>query len=250
MEPGLFVLAFVLFFTIAVLYSSVGHAGASGYLAIMAFLSLAPESIKPTSLILNIVVAMIASVKFIRAGYFEKRLFFYFIITSLPMAFIGGYITVNPHYFKLLAGVFLVVSAVLLVVKSYLKPSIKPLKPMPLGYGLLIGSVIGLISGLIGVGGGVFLSPILILGNWTHVKNASGIAALFILLNSAAGLSGHLAAVNRVDAQIFYWVAAVMMGGLLGSHLGTRKFNNKLVLALLFVVLLSAGLKFILVDGL
>jgi hypothetical protein len=113
---------------------------------------------------------------------------------------------------------------------------------------LLIGSVIGLISGLIGVGGGVFLSPILILGNWTHVKNASGIAALFILFNSAAGFLGHLTAVSNVDAQIFYWVAAVMMGGMLGSHLGTRKFNNKLVLALLFVVLLSAGLKFVLVG--
>ncbi|HEX2899196.1 MAG TPA: sulfite exporter TauE/SafE family protein, partial [Bacteroidia bacterium] len=207
------ILPFFLFMLIATLYSSVGHAGASGYLAIMALLSFAPESIKPTSLILNIAVALIASVKFIRAGYFDRRIFLAFVLTSLPFAFLGGYISINPQYFKLLAGIFLIVSAVLLFLKQYLKPSTANPRPMPLAAGLVLGSVIGLLSGLIGVGGGIFLSPILIMANWASVKNAAGISALFILCNSVAGFAGHFTAIQVLDGSILYWLAAVMIGG-------------------------------------
>jgi uncharacterized protein len=243
-----FFLAFFLFMTIATLYSSVGHAGASGYLAIMALLSFAPDTIKPTSLILNCVVALIASVKFIRAGWFDRRIFLAFVATSLPLAFVGGYLTISPQYFKLFAGVFLIFSAVLLFVKQYLSARQAEVRRMPLAVGLVLGSIIGLLSGLIGVGGGIFLSPILIMGNWATVKNASGVAALFILCNSLAGLAGHVTALNKLDHTLLYWLPAVIIGGFIGSYLGTKKFNNKVIIACLFLVLISAGLKFVLVD--
>lgn len=242
------ILTFFLFATIATLYSAVGHAGASGYLALMALLSFAPETIKPTSLVLNIVVASIASVKYIRADCFDKKIFLSFIFASVPMAFLGGYIPISPKYFKLIAGLFLVVASFFLLIRTYYKPVQTTTKSMPLVYGLIGGSFIGLISGLVGVGGGIFLSPIIILANWTSVKNASGVAALFILCNSVSGLAGHIVALNKIEFSIFYWIVAVIIGGLFGSYLGTIKFNNKIIITCLFLVLLTAGLKFLLVD--
>lgn len=248
MTTGAIIILFLLFYVVAALYSSVGHAGASGYLAIMALMSFTPESIKPTSLILNIVVALIASVKFIRAGYFDRRIFFAFVITSLPFAFIGGYITVPANYFKLIAGIFLVVSAFFLLLREYLTTKENGEEKMPFYAGTILGSVIGLFSGLIGVGGGIFLSPILIMKRWTTLKKASGIAALFILVNSISGLAGNLTAVKHLDANISYWIVAVVLGGITGSWLGTKKYNNKLIISFLFIVLISAGIKFIFVD--
>jgi uncharacterized protein len=242
-------LACIFFFVIAIIYSSVGHAGASGYLAVMALLSFAPDTIKPTSLVLNIIVASIASVKYLKADCFDKKIFIPVILSSIPMAFLGGYIHLNTKYFKLIAGLFLIAASVLIVVREFNKEKGEiNIKPMPIGFGVFIGAVIGLISGLIGVGGGIFLSPIIISANFTTVKKASGIAALFILCNSLAALTGHIAAMNKIDHNIFYWVVAVIIGGLLGSHLGTVKFNNRIIILCLFLVLLSAGLKFLLVD--
>jgi uncharacterized membrane protein YfcA len=242
------ILVIFLFLIISILYSSVGQAGASGYLAVMALLSFAPESIKPTSLILNIVVATIASIKYLRADYFDRRIFIVLIVASLPMAFLGGYLPITPKFFKLLAGLFLIVSSVLLLAKEYFNKPEAQTKRMTVTYGLITGSIIGLISGLIGVGGGIFLSPILIMGKWTTVKKASGITALFILFNSVAGLSGHLVALNKIDHNIIYWIGAVVIGGLTGSYLGTIKFNNRVMVTCLFLVLLTAGLKFVFID--
>ena len=136
----------------------------------------------------------------------------------------------------------------LLFAKQYIRPKDSPIRPMPLWTGLVLGAVIGLLSGLIGVGGGIFLSPILIMGNWATVKNAGGVSALFILCNSLAGLAGHISGFQQLDGNIAYWLVAVVIGGVIGSYLGTMKFNNKVVTAFLFLVLLSAGLKFVLVD--
>jgi uncharacterized protein len=119
---------------------------------------------------------------------------------------------------------------------------------MPVKWGLAIGSIIGLISGLIGVGGGIFLSPVIIMANWTTIKKASGIAALFILANSLSGLAGHLTAINQIDYNIVYWIIAVIIGGLTGSYLGTIKFQNRIIITCLFLVLLTAGFKFVLFD--
>lgn len=247
MTNNFFVLTFILFSVIALLYSSIGHAGASGYLAIMALLSFAPDSIKPTSLILNIVVASIASYKFINESYFDKNIFS-FIITALPMAFIGGYVAIPPKYFKLIAGIFLIISAIILFVKEFIKTEKNTTQSLPLIWKLSLGAIIGFVSGLIGVGGGIFLTPILILTNQTSLKKASGISALFILCNSIAGLVGHVTAFNKIDSNIFYWIIAVIFGGLIGSYLGTKIFNNKIIIGCLFLILISAGLKFLIID--
>lgn len=248
MSNDTLILAFFLFLIISVFYSSVGHAGASGYLAIMALLSFAPDTIKPTSLILNIVVASIASVKYLKAGYFDKKIFFSVILTSLPAAFIGGYVHISPGYFKLIAGIFLILASVLMVIREYVKKPEEPYKQIPLMTGLIIGSIIGFISGLIGVGGGVFLSPIIIMFSWTSVKNVSGIAALFILVNSVAGLAGHITGISHIDFDIIYWIVAVMIGGMAGSYFGTIIFNNRVIIVFLSLVLLTAGLKFVFID--
>lgn len=242
-------LTFSLFFIVAVLYSSVGHAGASGYLAIMALLSFAPETIKPISLTLNIVVASIASFQFIRKGYFDRRLFLIVVSASIPFSFVGGYLQLEPKIFKLIAGLFLIVSAAMMIVKIYAKQvSTTAVKQMPLLAGIIAGGTIGLFSGLIGVGGGIFLSPIVIAMGWASVKHTSGIAALFILLNSISALAGHVSAYQYIDVNIVFWIIAVLLGGILGSHLGTSRINSRLILGLLFIVLLSAGIKFVFVD--
>lgn len=248
MSTETIIIASILFLIIAIIYSSVRQAGSSGYLAIMALLSLAPETIKPTSLILNIVVASIASFQYIKSNYFNRKIFLPLIITSIPAAFLGGYLTISPKYFKLIAGLFLICASALLIIKQYSKQHEIDLNKMPTIMGLIIGSIIGLISGLIGVGGGIFLSPIIIMANWTNVKNASGITALFILVNSVAGLAGHLTAINKVDNNITFWIVAVIIGGLSGSYLGTTKLPNKILIVCLFVVLLTAGLKFLFID--
>jgi uncharacterized protein len=248
LEMDFIVLAVGLFFLIALLYSSVGHAGASGYLAIMALLSFPPETIKPTSILLNIVVASIASYQFIKKDFFNFRIFLSFVLTSIPAAFIGGYLSLPSHYFKLFAGIFLILSTIALLISAKWSKQNYPLRIIKPYQPILIGAFIGFVSGIIGVGGGIFLSPVLILSRWATVKQASGIAALFILVNSVAGLTGHLSAVKTIDTSILYWIMAVIVGGVIGTNLGTRKFNNSLIIYILALVLVSAGLKFILVD--
>lgn len=239
-------LALILFFIVAVLYSSVGHAGASGYLAIMALLSFAPDTIKPISLTLNIVVAAIASFNFIRKGFFDQRLFLIVVSASIPFSFVGGYMQLAPELFKLIAGGFLILSAGMIVFKTSLNSLHKDVNSsMPMLHGIIIGSVIGLFSGLIGVGGGIFLSPIILLMGWASVKQTSGIAALFILLNSISALSGHIAAYRYIDTDIYLWVIAVVLGGTIGSKLGTSRIDNRIILSLLVIVLLTAGVKFL-----
>lgn len=237
----------ICFLLISFLYSSVGHAGASGYLAVMALMSFPVESIKPVSLVLNIVVSLIATYKFLKSGCFDRKVFLMFAVTSIPMAFIGGYLKIDSHWFKIFAGVFLVISALLLIGRQFIKTS-DEIKKVNLPVALVIGAIIGLVSGLLGVGGGIFLSPVIIILGWATVRNASGIAALFILCNSILGLTGHYAALKSVPFETIYFLAFVAVGGFVGSHYGSQKFNNKIILGFLFLVLLSAGVKFLFVG--
>jgi uncharacterized protein len=230
----------------ALLYSSVGHAGASGYLAAMALFGLAPAMMKPTALTLNIVVAVIATVRFYQAGCFSWRLFWPFAITSVPCAFIGGGIMLPGDYYKPLVGLVLLFSAWRLGLAAPADAQGK--RNLPLWAAIVLGMGIGLLSGLTGVGGGIFLSPLLLLTRWAEPRNTAGVSAAFILVNSIAGLLGHLASVAAVPSAIPLWAAAAGLGGFLGSSYGSRRLGSLALRRLLSVVLIIAGLKMLVIG--
>jgi len=185
-------------FAVAVLYSSVGHGGASGYLAVMALLAVAPEVTRPTALILNLFVASIAFIQFYRAGHFDLRIFLPFAAGSIPFAFLGGMIHLPTTVYKIILGVTLMLAAIRLAIN--LKSDSEVRTPQ-IWLCLLIGACLGFVSGLVGVGGGIFLTPILLLMNWTETKKAAGISALFILVNSISGLLGNYAQVLKLPTS-------------------------------------------------
>jgi len=230
-------------FAVAILYSSVGHAGASGYIAVMSLLSLAPAEIKPIALTLNILVASIGTWQFWRAGHFSWSLFWPFALLSVPLAFAGGYLNLPTHIFKVLVGIILLVSAVQFLVHPPVESD--PHQP-PRLVALGAGGVLGLLSGLTGTGGGIFLTPLLIFMHWARTKSASAVSALFILVNSAAGLAGTFTATQNFPTFAWALVIAAGIGGTTGSYFGSRRLPNPAIKRLLAVVLTIAGLKLIL----
>ena len=227
---------------VAFLYSSVGHAGASGYIAVMTMFSMAPSAIKPTALVLNIVVACIGAWQFWRAGHFSWSFFWPFAILSIPFAFIGGYLNLPTHIFKILVGIVLLLSAVKFFIDPKEKPNPRaPSKPISSG----VGAGLGLLAGLTGTGGGIFLTPLVILMGWARTKTASAVSALFILVNSVSGLAGNLSATKYFPAFAWSFVASALVCGTAGSYLGSRKFSPMIIKRLLAVVLTIAGLKLI-----
>lgn len=231
-----------LIFLAALLYSSVGHAGASGYLASMALFGLAATTMKPTALTLNILVAIIASIKYYRAGCFSWRLFYPFALGSVPFSFLGGMVSLPTQLYKPVVGLVLLYSAYRLLKCSDVKPNVIS---VPLLSGVSAGSGIGLLSGLTGVGGGIFLSPLLLFMGWSDPRQASGVAAVFILVNSIAALLGHCASISHVPAEIVLWAPAALIGGWLGAQYGSRRLPTPWILRLLAAVLLVAGLKMV-----
>ncbi len=231
-----------LIFIAAALYATVGHAGASAYLAVMGLFSLAPDIMKPTALALNILVAVIGTFKFWRAGHFSWGMFWPFAAASIPFAFIGGALTLPGDWYKIIVGLVLLYAAYRLF---FIKMTTleREDNPPPLWASLLIGAGIGLLSGLTGVGGGIFLSPILLLAGWAGTKRTSAIAAAFILVNSIAGLLGRLSSVALLPAQIPYWGAAAVLGGWIGAEYGSKRLANPLIRKLLAVVLVIGGVK-------
>lgn len=228
---------------IALLYSSVGHAGASGYIAVMSLADIAPAEIKPTALALNILVASIASWQFWRAGRFSWSLFWPFALASVPMAFAGGYLNLPTQWFKFLVGFILLWSALQLFVRP---PEEREPKPPTKPVALCTGAGIGLLSGLTGTGGGIFLTPLLIFLRWARTTTASGVSALFILLNSIAALSGNVTATKSLPAFALPLALAVIVGGSIGSYLGSRRLPHLVIKRLLAAVLSIAGAKLIL----
>ena len=229
-----------LIFIVALLYSTVGHAGASGYLAAMALFGISPLVMKPTALILNILVAIIGTVRFYRAGFFSWRVFWPFVITSIPASFIGGSLTLPVPIYKSIVGIVLLYSAVRLFFSASRADQKDPTPP-PIALALIIGAAIGLLSGLTGVGGGIFLSPVLLLMNWARTKETSGVAVAFILVNSIAGLLGHVSSVALVPSPILYWAPAAIIGGWIGTILGTRVLPVAGIRRWLSIVLVLAG---------
>jgi uncharacterized membrane protein YfcA len=226
---------------LAFLYASVGHGGASGYLALMAIFSFAPETMKPTVLLLNLFVAGIAFYHYYKAGYFNKKLFLSFAMASIPMAFVGGMIEVDASIYKKVLAVLLIF-AILKMLNVFGKES-EYIKQVKLWQGLAVGAVIGFFSGLIGIGGGIILTPIILLLHWGKMKEAAAVSALFIWVNSAAGLMGQISSGVKISSQAFILVGVALIGGFLGSYYGSRKFNNSLLRYVLAFVLIIASVK-------
>ena len=233
-----------LFFVGAALYASVGHGGASSYLAIMGLFSLAPDVMKPTALALNILVASVATFKFYRAGLFSWRLFWPFAVASIPAAFVGGAVMLPARSYKIVVGVVLLYAAVWMF-RSALRPISKETHSPPLWAALLAGLAIGFLSGLTGVGGGIFLSPLLLSMGWAETRATSGVAAPFILVNSIAGLLGHFASVSQLPPNVSVWGAAALIGGWIGASYGSKRAPVPVLRQLLSLVLIVAGVKLI-----
>ncbi|MBT8255168.1 MAG: sulfite exporter TauE/SafE family protein [Bacteroidia bacterium] len=228
---------------IAFLYASVGHGGASGYLALMALFSFSPEIMKPTALLLNLFVAGIAFFHYYREGHFNRKMFLYFAIASIPLAFLGGLIEIEALVYKRILAVLLVF-AILKMLNLFGRET-KAIKDLQLWQGLVVGGVIGFFSGLIGIGGGIILTPVILLLHWGNMKEAAAVSALFIWVNSASGLAGQLSSGATISSQAFIMVAAALAGGFFGSYFGSKKFNNKALRYLLAVVLSIACVKLI-----
>jgi uncharacterized protein len=228
---------------VAFLYSSVGHAGASGYIAVMTLVGLTPTVIKPAALVLNILVATLATWQFWRAGHFSWPLFWPFAVASIPMAFVGGYVNLPTKAFKILVGIVLLYSAARFLVGQAQKneEAQPPTKPVAIS----MGAGLGLLAGLTGTGGGIFLTPLLIFRRWAITKTAAAVSALFILVNSIAGLLGNISSTRQLPLFALPLAAAAIGGGAVGSYLGSRQFSPGLIKKLLAIVLLIAGYKLI-----
>ncbi len=230
---------------ISFFYASVGHGGASGYLALMALFSITPELMKPTALLLNLFVAAIAFYYYYKEGYFNKKLFFYFAMASIPMSFLGGFIEVDATIYKKILAVLLIF-AVLRMLNIFGKEKTK-IKDIKLWQGLLVGGIIGFFSGLIGIGGGIILSPVILLLHWGKMKEAAAVSALFIWVNSASGLIGQLSSGIHLSIQSFGLVAIALVGGFFGAYFGSKKINNHSLRYVLAFVLVIASVKLFLV---
>lgn len=227
----------------AMLYSSVGHAGASAYIALMALFGIEASVMRPTALVLNVIVATLASVRFVKAGLFRWRALWPFLVTAIPMAWVGGAIHLPSDVYRPLVGVVLWLSAVRLLWPVELKVQHES-KDAPLLIALPAGAGIGLLAGLTGTGGGIFLSPLLLFLAWAPTRQASGVAAVFVLANSLAGLGGQLASLDSLPDELPLYAGAVLVGGIAGTSLGIR-VPAPIILKLLAVVLLIAGAKLV-----
>jgi uncharacterized membrane protein YfcA len=227
---------------VAFLYSSVGHAGASGYIAVMTLLGIAPATIRPTALLLNILVASIGSIQFARAGYFRWRLFWPFALLSIPAAYFGGYLQLPVATLRILIGLVLLFSAGRLFLRRSDPQEVRfPAPPAALS----LGGIIGLLSGLTGTGGGIFLTPMLLFFGWARIREAAAVSALFILVNSIAGLAGYFVAHQSIPSLGLVLAGAAIIGGTAGSHFGSQRFAVRTISLVLAIVLVIAGTKLI-----
>jgi uncharacterized protein len=233
----------VLLFIVAFLYASVGHGGASGYIAVLTLFSIPKLLYKPVVLIMNTIIAGIAFIQFYRAGHFKWKLAWPFLITSIPCAFIGSKYAVSDNLYNMLLGAALLFPMVrLLVISAKDSGKIKPLKLLP---AFFWGALIGFVSGFLNIGGGIFLSPVIVLMGWGNTKDAAAVSSLFIVCNSLAGLAADKAINIHFTSTTYTWLIAAVVGGLAGSYLGSRHFNLITVRYLLSAVLCIAAVKLI-----
>jgi uncharacterized membrane protein YfcA len=226
---------------VAFMYAGVGHGGASGYLALMALFVFPPELMKPTALLLNVFVAGVSFWLYRKRGHFNWHLFYPFALASIPAAFIGGYINVDPVLYKKILGVLLIFA--ILRMLGLLGKEQKSLRTIKLWQGLIAGAAIGFFSGMIGIGGGIILSPVILLVGWGRMKETAAVSALFIFVNSVAGLSGYALNGSGIELQSFVLVALAFAGGFAGAYYGSAKMNNVQLRYMLAFVLVIASLK-------
>ena len=243
MDTTHLVILFLAIGLIAFLYSSVGHAGASGYIATMTLLGVVPTVIRPTALVLNILVASIGTFQFWRAGHFSWKLFWPFALLSIPAAYVGGYLQPSASILRILIGMVLLFSAARLLFRRSDPPQIfPPSRPVAIG----VGAGLGFLAGLTGTGGGIFLTPLLLFCSWARIRQAAAVSALFIWVNSIAGLVGYFTKVHSIPSLGFILAAAAIIGGIIGSHLGSRRLAVRVISLFLATVLIIAGTKLIL----
>jgi uncharacterized membrane protein YfcA len=245
--PGIqnvdFLIAFCLMLG-AILYTSVGHAGSSVYIAIMSLFGVPAQVIKPTALVLNIIVSSYTSIRYISAKLFDLKLYIPLAVGAIPIAFLGGSIDLPSDVYKPIVGAILFFAGIMFLFQLNPQETREPKHP-PVAISVLTGAVIGLLSGLTGTGGGIFLSPLIIFFAWTSVKGASGTAALFILTNSVFGLLGHISSVSELPDALWLFAIAVIVGALIGTRLGIKQFSNEMVKRALGAVLIIASTKLI-----
>lgn len=235
------VVFYILLFLVAFLYASVGHGGASGYLALMAIFGIAPEVMKPTALLLNLFVSLTSFIQFYRGGHFKWKIFLPLAIGSVPMAFVGGLVSVDADIYKKILGVLLLIP----IVRFLFFPNIKisELKEANIALSLLIGAAIGFLSGLIGIGGGIILSPVLLMLKWTDMKQTAAISAIFIFVNSLSGLTGMITKGIQFSTDMYAYVAIAFIGGICGAYFGSLKLNQIILKYMLAAVLMVAAYK-------
>lgn len=227
--------------TVAFAYAMVGHGGASGYLALMGVLGFAPDVMRPTALILNICVSLIAFMQFSAAGHFRWKLFWPFAVASVPFAFIGGRMGLDPLWYKRVLAGCIIVAALRLF--GLFGSGERALREAPLFLALVIGASIGLLSGMLGIGGGILLSPMLLICAWADAKEAAAVSALFIFVNSISGLAGISMQALRIDQHMLIWSGTAIVGGMLGSYIGARRAPEPRLRQALGVVLVIASIK-------
>ena len=207
----------------------------------MALFGFAPVTIKPTALVLNILVSVVVSIRFYRAGHFSARLFWPFALSSIPTALLGGYLSLSPPVFNHLLGALLLVAALPMLFRR--DSAERPVSAPPLPMALSAGAGVGLVSGLTGVGGGILITPLLLYCRWAQPKPAAALSAVFILVNSVAALIGHLGATRGLPSGLPLFALMTILGGVVGAQLGSVHLPSSAISRVLAVILLIAGLK-------
>ena len=239
------ILLYPLIALIAFLYAAVGHGGASGYLALMALFGISSAMMRPSALLLNLFVSSIAFIQFYRGGHFRWKLFYPFALASIPFAYFGANISVDPLWYKRILGVCLIFATLRILNVFGREQQEKKTLSLPLA--IFIGAALGLISGIIGIGGGIILSPLILLLGWGSLKETAAVSALFIFVNSASGLAGLLQTSHEFHPFVFSMAVAALLGGIAGSYAGSFKFNSAIMKMALAGVLFFASIKLIVI---